>query len=173
MASFDDLPSYSTWTTLSLIVFWTALYCVSRPGGASWVALLMSLLKMSNSGFCARNSGVTAPARAEIVWLLAVHNCAHWRSVMKRRYSAATSLYFDALAMPMTLFTPPVLACVWVGMLRILVFLKTSGPCSFSTAMYQAPSIDIAALPVLKYEYCPLASFTPLGMTPASNKLLK
>src|SRR6266702_1060933 len=110
MASLVGLLSYRTDTTLSLMTFWTALYDVSRPGGGSWIALVMSLLKMSNNGFWARNSGVTAPAFAEIVWLL---------------------------------------ACVWVGMLKILVVLSTSGPWSFSTAMYHAPSIDIAALPVL------------------------
>src|SRR6266568_6151042 len=165
MASLVGLLSYRTDTTLSLMTFWTALYDVSRPGGGSWTALLMSLLKMSNNGFWARNSGVTAPAFAAIVWLLAVHNCAHLGSVIKRRYSAAVSLYLEAAAIPMTLFTPPVLACVWVGMLRSLVVLSTSGPWSFSTAMYHAPSIDIAALPELKYAYWPFASLTPLGMT--------
>src|SRR5258708_29232102 len=115
MASLVGLLSYRTDTTLSLMTFWTALYDVSRPGGGSWTAFVMYLLKMSNNGFWARNSGVTAPAFAEIVWLLAVHNCAHLGSVIKRRYSAAVSLYFEAAAIPMTLFTPPLLACGCVG----------------------------------------------------------
>src|SRR5215207_5276479 len=101
----------------------------------------MSLLKVSNSGFSAKNSGVTASLRAAMVWLLVVHNLAHSRSVMNRRYSAATGLFLLAREMPMTLFTPPVVACVGVGMLRILVSLSVSAACALRTAMYHAPSI--------------------------------
>lgn len=109
----------------------------------------MSLLKTSKSGFCCRNSGVTAPFRAEMVWLLLVQSVAHFGSVMNFRYSAATDLFFEARAIPMTLLTPPVLAWVAVGMLRILVLSSTAGACCLRIAMYQAPSIDMAALPVL------------------------